>query len=130
LKSEDRESGDIKYFSASEVNNGMTDSVSNPLFVENNALIYTIFGDCFFVEGEFTTSDDVNIFKHSKLNKYNGLFIATVINQNKYRYRFGRKAFLNKFENEIIKLPVDESGKPDWQFMEKYTKTLQYSNKI
>ncbi|MDR1494358.1 MAG: N-6 DNA methylase [Planctomycetaceae bacterium] len=130
LKSEDRESGNVKYFSASEVNNGMTDSISNPLFIENDALIYTIFGDCFFVEGEFTTSDDVNIFKHSKLNKYNGLFIATVINQNKYRYRFGRKAFLNKFENETVKIPVDESGKPDWQFMEKYIKTLQYSNKI
>jgi type I restriction-modification system DNA methylase subunit len=130
LKSEDREPGDTRYFAASEVNNGMTDLIANPLFIEKNALIYTIFGDCFYVEDDFTTCDDVNIFKHTHLNKYNGLFLATVINQNKYRYRFGRKAFFNKFENEIIKLPTDQNGDPDWEYMEHYIKQLRYSDKI
>jgi type I restriction-modification system DNA methylase subunit len=130
LKSEDREAGNIRYFSASEVNNGMTDSITNPLFVEKNALIYTIFGDCFYIESDFTSSDDTTIFKHPKLNKYNGLFMVTIINQNKYRYRFGRKAFFNKFENEIIKLPADQTGDPDRQFMEDYIMSLPYSEKI
>jgi len=130
LKSEDREAGSLRYFSASELNNGMTDSISNPLFVEKDALIYTTFGDCFYVNGEFTASDEINIFKHSKMNKYSGLFIATVISQNKYRYRFGRKAFFNKFENEIIKLPVDKNGDINWQFMEDYIKSLPYSDRI
>jgi hypothetical protein len=130
LKSEDREAGKLRYFSASEFNNAMTDSISNPLFIEKDALIYTTFGDCFFVEGEFTASDEISIFKHSRLNKYNGLFMAAVISQNKYRYQFGRKAFFNKFENEIIRLPVDKKGNIDWLFMENYIKSLPYSEKI
>lgn len=137
LKSEDREHDKNKkqtlYFSASEIDNGLTDSISNPLFVEKNALIYTTFGDCFYVEEEFSASDEINIFKHSQMDKYSALFIATIISQNKYRYRFGRKAFFNKFENEIIKLPAkQENGKfePDFDFMSAYIKHLKYSEFI
>ena len=137
LKSEDREHDknkkQILYFSASELDNGLTDSISNPLFIEKNALIYTTFGDCFYVEGEFSTSDEINIFKHSQMDKYSALFIATIISQNKYRYRFGRKAFFNKFENELIKLPAKkENGefKPNFEFMSNYIKNLKYSEFI
>jgi hypothetical protein len=129
LKSEDRELGNIPYYSASETNNGLTDMISNPLFICRNALIYTTFGDMFYIEHDFTASDEVSIFTNDKLNKYIGLFIATVINANKYRYQFGRKAFLNKFKNEIIKLPAID-GIPNWQYMEEYIKRLPYSDKI
>lgn len=130
LKSEDRESGQVKYFSASETNNGMTDLISNPLFTDKNALIYTTFGDCFYVQDNFTASDEINIFHHPKLNKYNGLFLVTVINQNKYRYKFGRKAFFNKFKDEVIMLPATKDGMPDFEFMECYIKNLTFSDKI
>lgn len=130
LKEEDREPGNIKYFSASELDNGLTDKISNPLFTESNALIYTTFGTCFYIESLFTASDEISILKHENLNKYNGLFIATVINKNKYKYQFGRKAFRNKFEFESIKLPIDDKGNPDWLFMENYIKSLPYSDKI
>ena len=80
----DRISGNIEYYSASEYNNGLTDKISNPLFIEKNALIYTTFGKCFYVEGEFTASDEISILKHKKLNIYSGLFLATLISQNKY----------------------------------------------
>lgn len=126
----DRLDGDVLYFSASDSNNGLTDSISNPLFIESNALIYTTFGSCFFVEGEFTASDEVSIFKHEKLNLFNGLFIATVITLNKYKYTFGRKAFNNKYSKDTIYLPIDKSNEIDWELMEKYIKTLPYSNLI
>lgn len=133
-KSEDRIPGDMPYYSASVDNNGRTDAISNPTFTTNDALIYTTFGDCFYVEGVFTASDEISIFKHSKLNKYNALFIATVLNQSKYKYQFGRKAFYNKIENEKIKLPAvqNQSGEiePDWQYMEEYIKSLPYSSNI
>jgi type I restriction enzyme M protein len=126
----DRLDGDVLYFSASDSNNGLTDSISNPLFIESNALIYTTFGSCFFVEGEFTASDEVSIFKHEKLNLFNGLFIATVITLNKYKYTFGRKAFNNKYSKDTIYLPIDKSNEIDWELMDKYIKTLPYSNLI
>lgn len=142
LIEEDRENGMVFYFSASQSNNGLTDKISNPLFIVKDSLIYTTFGDCFYVEGEFTASDEISILKNENLNKYIGLFIATVINKNKYKYAFGRKAFQNKFLDEIINLPVkinnngsnlidserkysDEGYIPDWEYMESYMKQIE-----
>lgn len=126
----DRSSGNVEYYSASGDNNGLTDTISNPLFVERNALIYTTFGDCYYIEGEFTASDEISIFKHKNLNIYNGLFIVSVLNESKYKYQFGRKAFFNKFKDEIIKLPADSKGDPDWFYMENYIRMLPYSDKV
>ena len=92
--------------------------------------IYSTFGDAFYVDGEFTASDEISIFKNEKLNNFTGLFIATIIKQNKYRYNFGRKAFKNKFIKDIIKLPQTQQGEPDWEFMENYIKSLPYSSSL
>lgn len=55
------------------------------------------------------------------------LFITTVIEQNKYKYSFGRQA--NKtLPDLVLKLPVDSAGNPDYQFMEDYIKSLHYKN--
>jgi len=126
----DRTKGDIQYYSASSKNNGLTDMIANPIFIEKDALIYSTFGDSFYVEGEFTASDEITILKHPEMNKYNGLFIATILKENKYKYGFGRKAFLNKLLKDTIKLPADEEGNPDWKFMEKYIKSLPYSKTL
>lgn len=125
----------------------MTDKIANPLFIESDSLIYSTFGDCYYVEGEFTASDEISILQNDNLNKNIGLFIATIINKNKYKYAYGRKAFRNKFVNESIKLPIkkdennrylidnykeysDEGYIPDWGFMENYIKSLPYGDKI
>jgi len=126
----DRVSGEMPYYSASDYNNGLTDKINNPLFTESDALIYTTFGRCFYVEGEFTASDEISVLKHPRLNLYNGLFISTVITQNKYRYSFGRKAFYNKISKDFIKLPVNEQKEIDWDFMSNYIKKLKYSSEI
>ena len=53
------------------------------------------------------------------------LFIITIIEQNKYKYSYGRQA--NKtLPDLLLKLPVDNHGKPDYQFMEQYIKSLHY----
>ena len=126
----DRIKGDMPYYSASDYDNGLTDKISNPLFIEKDALIYTTFGRCFYVENEFTASDEISILKNKYLNIYNGLFIATIITQNKYKYSFGRKAFENKFSDDIIKLPINEKDEVDFEFMENYIKSLNYSQSL
>lgn len=130
LIKEDRNNGQLPYFSASEINNGCTDFISNPIFIKKNAVIYTTFGDAFYVETEFTASDEISILQNQELNKYNGLFIATVMQQNKYKYAFGRKAFYNKLIKDGIKLPATIENLPDWQFMENYIKSLPYSSSL
>ena len=57
------------------------------------------------------------------------LFAITVIEQNKYRFSYGRQA--NKtLPNLVIKLPADTDGNPDWQFMENYIKSLPYGDRL
>ena len=126
----DRIAGDLSYYSASEYNNGMTDNIDNPLFVEKDCILYSTFGTAFWVEGEFTASDEIYAFQNPKLNKYNALFIATMMKKNQYKFKFGRKAFYNKFYNEILLLPTTSKGTPDWDFMENYIRNLPYGDLI
>jgi len=130
LTADHREEGDVLYFSASEFNNGWTDKISNPLFIERDAIIYTTFGDAYYVKGEFTASDEITIFKDEKMTIYSGLFLSTVMTKNKYKYSFGRKAFKNKWSSDLIPLPVNEQGKPDWEFMKEYIQSLPYASNL
>lgn len=124
-KAADRLSGEIPYYSASEFNNGMTDSISNPSFIEKDAIICTTFGNAFYVEGEFTASDEITILKHPKMNKYSGLFIATIIKKNKHKYSFAIKAFSTRIKKDVISLPVDDNDEPHWFKMEMVTKDFK-----
>lgn len=59
------------------------------------------------------------------LNCYNGLFIATILCQERPKYSFGRK-WKTHLRDTVIKLPQNEDGTPNWLFMEQYVKTLKY----
>ena len=127
---ESRAKGNIAYYSASNSNNGLTDFISTPKFIVNTeAIIYTTFGDAYYVNSNFSTSDEITILTSPKLNKYNALFICCSIQQNKSKYSFGRKAFSNKIEKDKILLPVDKNNNLDWNFMDNYIKELE-NNKI
>lgn len=52
------------------------------------------------------------------------MFLITLIKKEKYRFNYGRKWGLDRMTGSIIKLPVTESGNPDFDFMEKYIKSL------
>lgn len=68
--------------------------------------------------------------KKFELNIYTGLFVATVMKQFSYKFIYGRKLTKVRLNSEVIKLPVDKSGNIDFEFMEKYIKSLPYSDKI
>jgi len=63
------------------------------------------------------------------LNIYQKLFCCQCIKINAYKYAYGRQA--NKtLRALIIKLPTSDNKKPDWDYMEKYMKSLPYSDRI
>lgn len=136
LRSIDRVKGSVEYYSASKVNNGMTDKISNPMFTDVNKIIFTSFGDCFYVANEFTASDEIIILspKQKELDVYVAFFLVSVLRQLKWKYSFGRKAFTNRFQNEFIKLPVNDKREIDWDFMVQYVKQrlkyIQYQKSI
>ena len=125
----DRIKGNIPYYSASKENNGLTDMIENPLFIEKDKLIISTFCNCFFVEGEFTASDEITIFGNDKLNKYNGLFISYIVKSNAIKYAFGFKAFSERLARQIVNLPIDSKGQPYWEFMENYMKQIEEKQK-
>lgn len=125
----DRLKGNLPYVSASSLNNGVTDFISNPLFINKNKLVVTTFCDAYYMESKFTASDEMVLLSHEKLNKYSGLFIAQAIKSNKNKYAFGRKAFSKRLQEQMILLPIDEKGEPNWVFMENYIKQMMNRQK-
>ena len=58
------------------------------------------------------------------------LFLQTLLSANRFKYAYGRKVTEALYKETIIKLPVLEDGRPDWQFMENYIKSLPYGDRI
>jgi hypothetical protein len=48
----------------------------------------------------------------------------------KYRYSYGRKWGIERMNESLIKLPVDNKENPDFEFMENYIKSLPFSVSI
>ena len=62
-------------------------------------------------------------------NIYRLLFISVLINNEQYRFSYGRNCCAST-ETLKIKLPITQEGLPDWQFMEDYIKSLPYADNI
>ncbi|EOI9934773.1 restriction endonuclease subunit S, partial [Campylobacter upsaliensis] len=53
------------------------------------------------------------------------MFLISMIEQNKYKYCYGRQA--NKtLADLLLRLPINNRGEPDFEFMENYIKSLHY----
>jgi hypothetical protein len=100
----------------------------NCITVSNNGSV----GCAFYQPIPFTCTHDVNplYLSNQDLNKYIGLFICTIIELEKFRWAYGRKWRPVRMPSSIIKLPVNEKGDPDFQFMEDYIKSLPFSLNI
>lgn len=129
--------GQIPFISSTSDNNGIAkyiDDESN--CVNGNCITVSTNGDCFDVfyqPKKFVVSTDVDVLINNKLNKYNAMFICSVLRLEKPKWSYGRKPKNNKVYQTIIKLPAKKiKGKyePDWKSMEKYIKSLPYGDRI
>ena len=72
---------------------------------------------------DFIATDHVEkiMSKTGKINKYIGLFLKTAIDKSKLgKYSYGYKFSQKRIIRQKIKLPIDNNGNPNWQFMEDY----------
>lgn len=126
--------GSVPFVTSTDQNNGWTDFTEVTAIHEGNTIGVNRNGSvayAFYQPIPFCSTEDVHIFKSKfKMNKYVGLFLATLIRQEKYRYNYGRKWGIGRMKISTIKLPVDLNGNPNWQFMEDYIKSLNYSKQI
>ena len=121
------EDGDTPLINEINSNNGFTRNVKPTKVFKGKALTVSInFAEnVFYQDEDFCASVNIAILRNKHLNKYNGLFIATVLRHNNKKYSYGYKISKDRLNDTIIKLPVNEEGEPDYQFMEDYIKSLK-----
>lgn len=126
--------GTDNYLGAIDSNNGVRQKIAadriwapNCITVNYNGSV----GEAFYQSSPFWASDDVNVLYpiNWTLNKYIGLFIATIIKAERSKYNYGRKWTKEIMKKSAIKLP-SKCGKPDFDYMEHYIKLLPYSDRI
>jgi len=126
--------GKTPYITALSVNNGLTGKFDmvpkhqgNVISVNRDGEV----GEAFYQSLAFCSTEAVHVLlPNFKLNQFIAMFLISLIRMEKFKYNYGRKWGLERMNKSIIKLPVDESGNPDWKFMENYIKSLPYSSNL
>lgn len=169
-KPEHSKKGLFPFLGATEINNGITeyytlediqqynktggeDFVLEQKIYNGNCVVIVVdgsVGNAFYQADKFTCSHSITAcyLDGYTMNSSIGIFLCTVIMQDKYRWSYGRKPHdIKKLGETIIKLPVkynsdgslivdktyqysDKGYIPDWQFMERYIKSLPYGDRI
>lgn len=116
----------VRYVTRTDVDNGCKGFVINEDFVYIETCNAITIGDTtatiFYQENEFICGDHMVILRSHHLNKVRGLFIISLLNKERYRYNYGRAFKKDLISNTRLKLPIDNNGKPDWQWIENYVK--------
>ncbi|MEN8626385.1 restriction endonuclease subunit S [Psychrobacter proteolyticus] len=131
-------SGDTPFIGSTDSNNGLTNFVGQEPIHKGNVITVNYngsVGESFYQEIPFWASDDVNVLypiadMFPYFNSYIALFLIPLIKLDRYRFNYGRKWHTDRMKKSIIKVPVDNIGKPDLNFMESYIKSLQFSSSI
>lgn len=87
-------------------------------------------GYCSYQRWNFSASDHVEkLIPRFNMDIALAMFLATVINQEQYRYSYGRKCSQTRLRKADIALPVlpDTDDAPDFDFMREYILRLRFS---
>lgn len=129
LKNADHVPGKIPYVSSTANNNGVDDYIEATPGTR-------VFGDCislansgsvgtaFYEPFEFVASDHVTALKTAGMSKYEYLFMTAMIEKQGSNFNFNREINDARIRNMQIMLPVTDSGKPDYEYMEQYAKNM------
>jgi hypothetical protein len=134
LTKEDMIEGNTPFIGSIDSNNGYREYIGQSPIHSGNTITVNYNGsvaESFYQPKPFWASDDVNVlYPKFKMNPYIGLFIATIIKAEKYRFNYGRKWHVERMNTTKIKLPTKSKHQPDFDFMETYIKSLPYSSSI
>jgi type I restriction enzyme M protein len=126
--------GKVPFIGSIDNNNGCREFIGQKPIHLGNTITVNYNGsvaEAFYQPKPFWASDDVNVlYPKFIMNEYSAIFIVSLIKLEKYRFNYGRKWHLERMRISEIKLPIDESNLPDYEFMENYIKTLPFSEKI
>lgn len=134
LTKEDIVEGKTPFIGSIDSNNGYREFIGQEPIHSGNTITVNYNGsvaEAFYQPEPFWASDDVNVlYPKFRMNKFNALFIVTIIKAEKYRFNYGRKWHVERMNSSKIKLPATLKHQPDFDFMENYIKTFTYSSAI
>jgi hypothetical protein len=125
------EDGDVPLISCGERNNGLVGYYSIP---EENRYSHTITVayngrplTAKYHPYEFGAKDDVAVLSPKQdMSKKVLIYIATVLNTQKWRYSYGRKCYKSKFKYVSLPLPVDSDDNLDTEYIESLYDSLEF----
>ena len=117
--------GTYPYVTRSDVSNGVNTFVCEqpkyPLNADNCISVGLDTQTAFYQPAEFYTGQNIQILRSSKLNAHNAKFILPLLKKTLSIFSWGGNgATLTRLKRSKIFLPIDESGQPDYAFMERY----------
>jgi len=117
--------------SSSGINNGTVNFVIENEKWLNKGNVITIakdgsIGSCFWQYYEFYANNHIFILKltEKEMNSFLAFFLCSIISLEKTRYSFGKAWVLKDLLETKILLPQDKKGKPNWLWMESYSKKI------
>lgn len=120
----------IRFISRTEMNNGCDCYViNNDLsgIERGNAIaIGDTTATCSYQGENFVCGDHMVICRANWINLHTALFIISLLKQEKYKYSYGRAFKMELISNTMLKLPATADGAPDWDYMERYIKSLNH----
>lgn len=121
---------DCFYLGAKKSDNGVmrTCAIDESMLQEGNCIVFICngagsVGYANYMDKPFIATTDLVLGYAEWLNKKTGLFVATVLCKERFKYSFGRK-WKTHLRSTEIKLPATADGKPDWPWMESYIDSL------
>jgi len=127
--------GNVPYISTTSENNGVSCYVElanhegNKITLSYDGTI----GQAFYQRKPFFASEKIAVLelKDKELNPFIAMFLITVIKLASSNFNYGYKWSVDtRMKKTRIKLPSDNEGHPDWQFMEDYIKLSPYSSNL
>ena len=122
----------ISYLGATNQNNGVLCFVSRDkaAIQKGNCIAFIRNGEgsmgySVYKAEDFIATSDITLGYNNHLNRYTGTFITTIADRVRGKYNFGYKRSTNRLSKEIITLPVDNNGFPDWKYMENYMRNIE-----
>ena len=133
LKKHYRIKGSIPLATAGFKNQGISEYIDCiKQEIHEPSITIDMFCNCFLREYNFACDDNVYVYQpQHKISKEAMLFIVAIINNYSQRfsnkYNYDNQFREQKFLKEKIKLPVNQDGTPDYEWMEEYIKKLPYN---
>ncbi|MCI6474124.1 MAG: restriction endonuclease subunit S [Mucispirillum sp.] len=124
----DYEPGNIPFVSSGDYNNGVIGYVkpknSDIVDLGKCISISPVDGKALYQPTDFLGrgggGSSIFLLYNKQLDKYNGIFIATIITRLLTKYEFKNMANSSTIINESLLLPSDSFGMPDFDYMTKY----------